>query len=160
MIAITICLLSLGIIFSETILTEVVLFKYLNLLFLVVNLLFWYKRYKIALIVGFLSSIIIDLILQNSLGRSMFSLFVPILVLNLFDIILKLEGKLTRIIFSSVGTLLSIFINYVLFGLLFLNDEISIEIILKRGIFSLLVLLILSMFIEKFLPMEKKNQFL
>ena len=157
MIAITICLLSLGIIFSETILTEVVLFKYLNLLFLVVNLLFWYKRYKIALIVGFLSSIIIDLILQNSLGRSMFSLFVPILVLNLFDIILKLEGKLTRIIFSSVGTLLSIFINYVLFGLLFLNDEISIEIILKRGIFSLLVLLILSMFIEKFLPMEKKN---
>ena len=157
---IIICLLSLGIILFETSFVNINILRYVSFLFIIINLLYWNKRYKIAIFSGVISCIIIDLILQNNFGKTMFSMFVPILLLSFLDVFLKLEGRVSRIVFSVAGTLLSLFLFHFLFDLLFLKNEIDIALILKKSILSVISLLILSIFIEKMFPIKEENKLL
>jgi hypothetical protein len=139
-----IILLSVVILLFEVSFREINLLADISLFFIFVNLLFWHKRYKPALICGVVCSFLIDLILQNHLGRTMFSLFGPLLILTFFDNLLRVESKLSRVIFLVVSVSSSIFVSDVLFELVFWQGELFFALIVKRIIVSVTIALLLS----------------
>ncbi len=125
-------LIILLIVFFEVSLKEVGMFSYFGFLFTLVNLFYWAKRYKLAIFSGVISSIIIDLSLQRNLGMTLFSLFLPILIFTVFDGLLQLESKFSRIIFSSIGAGFSVLIESLIFPLLFLKGSIFLSYIISK----------------------------
>lgn len=153
---ILIILLSMFIILFEVSFIEIVIFSNVSFIFIIVNLFFWSKRYDIAIWCGMISGILIDLVLQKHLGETIFSLFFPLLILSFFDSLLRIESKLSRVIFSLTSTASSIFILDFLFKLVFLNSTFTLGIVVKRIVISVIVLLFLSMLIGNVL-LSKRN---
>jgi hypothetical protein len=159
-VIILIALLSLFIILFEVSFREITLLSNISLMVIVVNLLFWYKRYRTAFVVGILSSFIVDLFLERHLGETVFCLFIPLLIFTIFDGILRIESKLSRIIFSVVSSISSIFISQVLIQLVFLDSSIIINDFLKEVIASVVILIVTSLLFGRFLVLnEKKSKF-
>jgi hypothetical protein len=123
-----------------------------------VNLLFWHKRYKIAFIVGFVSSILIDLVKQNHFGETIISLFVPLLLMSFLEGFLKVEGKISRMLHSLVSLILSIVISQVILKLLFLDSAFEFQSLVNSLIISSLVLFVLNMFSGPLLPNDNRGK--
>ncbi len=153
---IIILLVSLFIIIFEVSFREVLLFSDISIVFILVNLFYWSKKYKSAILSGILSAVFIDLMLQNKLGETLLSIFIPILILSFFDNILRIESKLSKIVFSLLSTASSIFISDFLLKLVFLGSQFSILSVFKRIIISCVVLLVLSLIINSISLNNKK----
>ncbi len=133
---ITSILLILLIIFLDVAFCEVNIISDIVFLFVLVNFLYWFRRYKLALVAGIIASIFIDLVMQREFGESLFSLILPILLLSIFDNILRIDTKVSSIVFAVVSTICSIFISDFLFDLLYLNLSLNMTLLLKRMFFS------------------------
>lgn len=146
MIILIIVLLLVTVLFEVT-LREIFFLSDISFLFIMISLFFWYRRYRVAIICGVIASILIDLVLQNHLGKTLFSLFCPLLILAVFDNLLWIESKLSRIVFSILSTVLSIFVSDLLFELVFFRGEFLVGIMVKRMIISIIVLILLNLFL-------------
>lgn len=157
--AVLIAVLTTFIVLFEVSLVEINILSGISFLFILINLFYWFGRPRVAIISGVIASILIDLILQNYLGKTLFSLFAPMLVLTIFEGILKLEGKVSKIIFALVSTIAGIFIWEFLFKLVFFNGTISPSLILTKMIISGIFVIILSIIFSRFIPenTEKKS---
>lgn len=157
MIFISILLIAVSTIF-ETSLREIIFLGNIWFLFIITNLLFWHKRYSIAFVVGLVSSILTDLIMQNHFGATIISLFVPLLLMNFLDGFLKIEGKLSRMLFSLASLILSIVISEIVLKLLFLDSAFTLDELISSLVVSSIVLFILNLFSSPLLPKDNRGK--
>lgn len=148
-------LLSILVIFFEVSLRDINILSDVSFLFIVIGLLFWQRRYKAALVCGFICAFFVDLILQDHLGKTVFSLFGPLCVLTFFDNLLRVESGLSREIYLVVSVATSIFICDFLFDLVFLESEFFISLVIKRIFLSVIVSLLFSLIFGRFLHFEE-----
>lgn len=130
------------------------------ILFVTINLLYWFRQYKLAIFCGVFSSVLIDLILQNDLGRTMLSLFLPLIILDFFNNFLRVEGELSRLIFSTFSITLSIVIYYFLFELVFLRGGLNIGSIISKILVSGSLTFLLGLVFNRLGMGGTKNQFM
>jgi len=152
-----IILLTLSIIILDIALCEVSIFTHIVFLFVLVNFFYWFKRYKVALISGLIASVIIDLAMQKQFGESLFALVVPILILSIFDNILRIETKISSIIFAVLCTIISIFISDFLFNLLYLSLSINANLLVRRILFSSGFLIIISLIFGNLIEVDRSK---
>ncbi|MBU0975349.1 MAG: hypothetical protein ABIE03_02680 [Patescibacteria group bacterium] len=146
------------IILFEVSLVEIALFSNICLLFIVVNLLFWFKKYKLAFVCGIVSALLIDLLLQIQLGRTMISLFIPLLILDFFDSLLRVEGKISRIIFSVLGVISSILISDMLFEFIFISGGLNIGNLISKILISTIITVSLGLILnQSWIPETEKD---
>jgi len=139
-----IAIITIIIIIFEVSLKEISMLSNLSLCFILINLLFWFKQYKVAFWSGVLSAILIDLIMQNQIGTFLFSLFAPILFLTFIDNIIKIDSKISHILFAIISLIISILLSDFIMKLIFLKYGLSLALIVKRILFSGLFLIFLS----------------
>jgi hypothetical protein len=157
MIGLLIFIIPLVVIFESS-LREISIFTNISLLFALFNFLYWFKSYKIVFIGATISAILIDIFLHNHIGETLFAFYCPLFILTVCDNLLKIESKISRIIFSILGTIFSIFISGLLFGLLFWNGGIKIALLVKETIISSLFVFSISiLFGSLLLKTEKKR---
>lgn len=140
----------------EMSLRDIVIFSHVAGLYIFVNLLFWNKKYKLGIIIGVIVSILLDLFVQNDLGRTLFSTFTPLLILSVFDGILQIDSKINRIVFSVVGTITSIVLNRILFVLVFFRGELFVDQIVTTIIVSSILIVLLNLIFSEFI-LKKEN---
>jgi len=157
---IQIVLITISIVILELVSTEIILLQYFNFLVILINLLYWFRRFNIAIICSFIAGILLDLIVQNPLGKTTFSLFIPILVTTLFDNIMQVESRVNRVAFSLISATFAIFISEVLFKLIFWDGEIVLVAIIKEMLYSGVLLLILHILLEKVLMKKEERSLL
>lgn len=136
---------------------EIVLFQHVSLLFLTVNTLFWFRRYVPAFVMGCVGGVLIDLLHQGHFGETVFSLFLPLLILSFFDSILQLESRLSRLFFSILGTSVSIFVLNVLLELIFWEGNLVVFEVVKTAVVSSLIVAGTHLFFGKYLGAETKK---
>jgi hypothetical protein len=156
MIIIGIVLIILTTIF-EVSFREIVFLNGVCALFILINLLFWHKRYSLALVIGLASSILVDLARQNHFGETLVSLFIPILLMSLVDGFLKIEGRLSRMLHSITGLILSILLSEVILKLLFLDSVFEFDVLLKQILVSGIILTILNLISGSLLPKDNRG---
>jgi len=144
-------LISLVIIFFEVSLREIALLNDICLLFISIDLLFWFKRYKISIICGLVSGFFVDILLQNHLGQSLLALYGPLFILTFFDNLLRIDSNLSRTLYLVVSVSFSIFISNFLFELLFWRGELIFAFVIRRIVISVVISLLASLIFGKFL---------
>lgn len=154
---ISIILMSILILLFEISFREVILFQNLSLFFILINILYWSKRYRLAIVIGFIVGFFIDLFLQSHFGETLFSVFLPLLVLTFFDSLLRIEGSLNRTIFSSIGTAFAIFLREILFELVFWEGDFEPSAVMRTVVVSIVFVLIINIFFSKYLLADKKE---
>lgn len=154
---IIITLLSVSIILFEVSFREITIFEDLSLMFIIINLFYWLKRYDVAIWVGVISSLLIDLILQNKFGQTQLCVFLPLFILTFFDNLLKLESRLSRLVFSSVSAASTIFMSDFLLKLFFFNGEFNMNVVIRRIIISVIILILLNILFGKIIFKEEKG---
>lgn len=153
--------LSIGLILFEVIFRELFLFRDIAILFILMNVLYWFKRYKLVFICGFVSTLAIDLLLLNHLGETLFALFCPLLLLTFINNILHVESRTGQITFSLIGTVSSIFILDLLFEFIFWNENLDISLIMRRVVISSVFVLLVSSLLGEFLnKRDNKSKYL
>lgn len=145
----------IGVILFEVIFRQNPLLINVSLLFILVNWLYWNKRYRTAIIFGLATSIFIDLFLQDQLGRHVLAVFIPILVLTLIDGLLHIENRLSKIIYTSVSLNLAIAISDLLFNFVYFQS-INLKAIFSEMLVSTIVLMVLGMILERILLSEEE----
>lgn len=148
-------LLTILILVFELSLKQILILNNICLFLIVINILFWFKRYKKAITLGVLMAILLDLFLQKHIGQGLITVFLPIFILVIIDNLLKVESKISRIIYSAISLNFSIFISEVLFNLLYFNELINLRIMLSRMIISTLVIVIIGAIFGKFILKER-----
>lgn len=136
-------ILTIVVLFFEISFRDIKIFQYISLLFILVNLFYWFKQYRLAFVIGIIASLLIDLFLQNHLGRTLLALFVPLIFLTIVESFLKVENIISRALFGVAGCALSIFLSDFLFELLFWKGTLSFVYVTNQIIISgtLLVLI-------------------
>lgn len=124
---------------------EIIFLEPISLLFITVIILFWNKRYKLAFIIGVASSILVDIFEQEHLGITLFSLYFPLFLLNLFDNIIRIENNLSKILFSVFSLFLVIFLREVLFKLLFLDKELNLSALWPHLLVGIFIILFINL---------------
>ncbi|MBN2015971.1 hypothetical protein JW766_04000 [Candidatus Dojkabacteria bacterium] len=150
-------ILTIFVILFEISLREISIFNHIALLFILVNLFFWFKKYRYAVGIGVIAGFIIDLVMQNHLGETLLAIFAPLFILSLFDNILKIESRVSRIMFSAFSTGISIFISDFLVHLVYLNSVFDISALVKRIIVSVIVVAFLGLAFGNLLVQDNKT---
>lgn len=146
-------------IFIEVSLKQVSFLRSVSFLFIIVNLLFWSGRFSKAVIIGLISATLIDLMLQEHLGVTVVSLFLPLFFLTVIDNILKIETRLSRLIFSLLSLNLSILIARAFFQFIFLSEKISFADLFSKMLVSSSILLIFFAIFSRLLIDSKGYKF-
>lgn len=159
MIFIGIFIILLNVIF-EVSFVEINFLKNFCFLFVNINLLYWFRKYRLAIVCGIISSILIDLVLQNQLGKTMLSVFLPLIILDIFNNILRVEGELSRLVFSTIGVTLSIFIYYFLFELVFFGGGLNFGSIVSKIVISVGLAFLSGLILNRIGISNSKNNFM
>lgn len=145
----------IGIIIFELISKEINFLVYLNSYFIIINLLYWFRRYRLAVFCGVIAGFLIDLIFQNPFGKSVLSLFIPLLITTVFDNIIQVDSRINRISFSVISTVFGIFISEILFDLFFIHEELVIITTLKSLFYSGILVFLLYILLERFFLLKE-----
>ncbi|MDD3647983.1 MAG: hypothetical protein PHS44_05815 [Candidatus Dojkabacteria bacterium] len=153
---------AVGIIFIsalfEVSFVEIRILQNISFLFIAINILFWLKKYRLAFVCGIITSLLIDLILQLQLGRNLLSLFLPLLILDFFNGLLKVESKVSRVVFSILGVVCSIFISDLLFELVFITGNFELSSLLSKTLVSTIVTVIVGFVLNaSWIPDSRKE---
>lgn len=148
-------LMTIFVVFFEVSLREINILSNISILFILINLCFWFKRHRAAIICGFISGFLIDLFLQNHLGKSIFSLFCPIFIFTFFDNLLRVDSKMSRTIYLVASTASGVFISDFLFELIFWEGDLIFVFVVKRIIISVVIALLLSLFLGKYFIIDE-----
>lgn len=154
---IVVILSSIFITLFEVSLREITLFQNICLLIVVVNILYWFGRYKQAFFIGFSAGILTDLMVQNRFGETVIALFIPLLILSFFDNLLQVEGRGSRIMLIVVGTSFSIVILDFLLKLLFWEGNLEPALVVQRIIVTGVLGIIISVLFGRLIESEQKE---
>lgn len=148
-------LLTILILVFELSLNQLLIMNNICLFLIVINILFWFKRYQESIVLGGVLAILLDLFLQRHLGQGLITVFLPIFLLIIIDNLLKIESKISRIIYSAASLNFSIFISEVLFNLLYFSELINLRLMLTRMLVSTLIIILIGGVFGRFILKEQ-----
>ncbi len=153
-------LITIFVLIFEISFNEISILSNFSMLFIICIVLFWFKRYKTAIIVGIVGGLLVDLMQQNQFGESMFSLFAPILALTVIDGFISSDTIINKTLFSIVSLSLSIFISNIIFAQIFEQGNFLIDAVITRIIYSIILQVLIIIIFQKVLNPDNKNVYL
>jgi len=148
---------SIALVLFEVSLREITLFSHVCGLILTVNTLYWFGRHKPAIAIGVISGFLVDLMVQNRFGETVLSIFIPLLILSFFDNLLQVEGKGSRIVLTTVGSVFAILISDFLLKLLFWEGNLEFSLVVRRMLVTSFLGIILTLLFGKFIQKTEKE---